>query len=59
MSAGLVCLRKGSFITNELLLEYERCIMDKLNEIFDVNLPFIHSEDEHAYQYSPYKVLVD
>ncbi|MEZ5007327.1 MAG: PD-(D/E)XK nuclease family protein [Chitinophagales bacterium] len=59
MSEGLILIRNGAFVSNEILDVFDDFLKAKLNEIFDKEIPFNQSEEDNAYQYSAYKVLVE
>ena len=48
---------KKVYDINPLLDEYEELLINKLSEIFDVNLPFEENEDKDSYIYCAYKNL--
>ena len=58
VNKGILFLRKGEVISNELFQEFERRLVDMLSELFDQNIPFIQVGDEKRYSYSAYKMLV-
>ncbi len=58
LSEGIVYLRNGDLITNELLYEFEAKLIRLLKDIFDTEQPFQQTDDIKRYTYSPYQGLV-
>ena len=56
---GLKKLRGGTLINGEVLNEFEDRLKQLLIEIFNSEIPFKQTENEKAYEYSAYKVLVE
>ncbi len=59
LSKGLLMLRNGETLTDSLLMEFQMHLKLALSEMFNVLIPFTQNEDESAYEYSAYKVLVE
>jgi hypothetical protein len=59
LNSGLKMLRDGQTIRTEVLSEFERLLQFTLDELFDIDFPFIQTTNEKAYEYSAYKVLVE
>lgn len=58
MKGGIVYLNDGNPIPTELLLHFEKRLSKLISEIVYEVPYFIQSEDEKAYQYSPYAELL-
>jgi len=59
LNSGLKMLRNGQQINGEILSYFEKNVQDTLNELFNIDIPFRQSDNESAYNYSAYKVLVE
>jgi len=56
---GIRYLRKGELISDDFFLAFEEHLKKMLTELYNTEIPFIQSEKENAYQWSPYKGLVE
>ncbi len=56
---GIRYLRKGELIQDDFFLAFEAKLKEMLVELYDKDIPFTQSEEEDAYQWSPYKGLVE
>lgn len=55
LSQGITFMNKNEPIPEDIMQAYEEHIKDLLEEIFDLDKPFIQNKDAKAYEYSPYQ----
>lgn len=58
LNKGIKYLRNGELLTDEFFEAFEKQLKSMLIELFDAETPFLQSEEEKRYEYSPYKGLV-
>ena len=59
LSQGFMGVNGGKIFSNDDFEAVEELLKGLLEEIFDLSVPFIQSEDDKAYSYSAFDVLVD
>jgi hypothetical protein len=55
---GVQYLNDGMLIPSDIQDEFENELKLLIEEILDINTPFIQNENVDAYQYSPYQFVV-
>jgi len=58
MNEGIVYLRNGELISNELLMAFENHLINLLQNLFNKEESFVQTDDIKRYTYSPYQGLV-
>ena len=59
INEGMIYLNNNCLIESDLLINFEDELKQKVAEIFNLSIPFEQSDDEKAYQYSAFDVLVE
>ena len=59
LSNGIIYLRDGDIISNELVGVFKEKLKKVIEEILDPNIPFVQTEKSGVYRYSPYRELVN